>query len=207
MSDLYDRFTLALGVLDGEKDAHRILADMLEDQGDRGLAQWARARKGRRGKRLDFVLAVLPYKTSLRLGCDFLDHAIKTKKGRRKRAFKQTSFEIYEISKWVVSPTEDAHISQFLNSPSPEYAEELRLALRFAVQADELERNSEFPQSRARASESRTAVRRVARQSREIAAAIANRSRRSWVTQESSEELDWQISHTHRVVSELLQHV
>ncbi len=71
-----DRLLFAMGVLDGEPEMHKVLADLLEEEGDRGLAQWARAKKRNRHKRLDFVLAVLPYRTALQIGCEFLTHAL-----------------------------------------------------------------------------------------------------------------------------------
>ena len=68
----HERLIFALSVLDGEEGAHRILADLLEEEGDRGLAEWARAKKGKRHRRIDFVLALLPHQISLRLASDFL---------------------------------------------------------------------------------------------------------------------------------------
>jgi hypothetical protein len=60
-----ERYPLALAVLEGEHGAHRILADLLEEQGDRGLAQWARAKKSRKIQRLSFVLALLPCREAI----------------------------------------------------------------------------------------------------------------------------------------------
>jgi hypothetical protein len=69
-----DRYALALAMLEGDRDARKILADLLEEQGDRGLAQWARAAKRRQCDRLDFTLAVLSWPLTLRLGLDFFMH-------------------------------------------------------------------------------------------------------------------------------------
>ena len=63
---------LIVDMLDGVPESHKILADLLEESGERGLAQWARARKGKLSQRLSFALAVLPYRRSLEIGCHFL---------------------------------------------------------------------------------------------------------------------------------------
>ena len=72
MFDFNIRLQLAQGVLLGEKDAHQVLGDLLEESGEPGLAQWARAEKVGVFRRLDFVLAILPYRYTLCLGCDFM---------------------------------------------------------------------------------------------------------------------------------------
>jgi hypothetical protein len=72
----FDQYTLALSVLDGEPDAHRLLADLLDEHGERGLAQWARAGKAKRQRRLDFVIAVLPANLSVSLASEFLGYAL-----------------------------------------------------------------------------------------------------------------------------------
>lgn len=70
-----NRLGLALAMLEGDKDAHKILGDLLEEAGERGLAQWARSpKKGKTSKRMDFVFAILPHELVAQLGCDFVDH-------------------------------------------------------------------------------------------------------------------------------------
>ena len=70
--DQIDRYVLGLAVLEGDRDARRILADLLEEQGDRGLAQWARGCPAKSARRLDFIIMLLPCPAAIRLGCDFL---------------------------------------------------------------------------------------------------------------------------------------
>ena len=69
--DGIDRYVLGLAVLEGDRDARKILADLLEEQGDRGLAAWARRCKARSKNRLDLAIMLLPYREALRLGSDF----------------------------------------------------------------------------------------------------------------------------------------
>lgn len=75
--DWHTRLSLATGILDGEKDAHRILADMLDESGERGLADWCRAKKSGMRKRLEIVLGVVPHRIAVRLAAEFLRHAIR----------------------------------------------------------------------------------------------------------------------------------
>jgi hypothetical protein len=74
MSD--ERLHFALGILDGEPDAHRVVADLLEEQGEPGLADWARGRKNNGRKRLEFAIGLLPPDAAVRLGCDFAEHVL-----------------------------------------------------------------------------------------------------------------------------------
>lgn len=71
-----ERLQFALEILNGEPDAHRIVADLLEEQGEPGLASWARGRKNNGRKRLEFAISLLPPEAAIRLGCDFADHAL-----------------------------------------------------------------------------------------------------------------------------------
>ena len=72
MFESNERLMLIVDMLDGVPESHKILADLLEESGDRGLAQWARTRKGPSVRRLGFALAVLPYRKSIEIGCHFL---------------------------------------------------------------------------------------------------------------------------------------
>lgn len=72
----HNRLVFALNVLEGEEGAHLILADMLEEAGEHALAEFSRAQKGSRHKRLDFVLAILPHRVTLGVVCEFLVHSL-----------------------------------------------------------------------------------------------------------------------------------
>ena len=69
-----NRLQLLHSIILGEQDANEILADLLEEEGNKAMAQRARGLKSLGGteRRLDFVLAVLPYRMTLRLGLEFL---------------------------------------------------------------------------------------------------------------------------------------
>jgi len=70
--DERDILTLVLAVLDREPEAHRILADLLEETGQPGAAQFARAKKSKLQKRIDFTLTAIPARMAIGLGCQFL---------------------------------------------------------------------------------------------------------------------------------------
>ena len=73
-----ERCFLALSILDGELEAHKILADLLEEEGDAGLANWARSRKGRNHrKRFEISIGVLPAKVNVALAAEFVLHVMQ----------------------------------------------------------------------------------------------------------------------------------
>lgn len=74
--EAFDMLSLALGVLEGDPHTHRILADLYEELGDRGKAQWARSKKSGSSKRLDFVLAMMPPTLAMSLACDMFHHVL-----------------------------------------------------------------------------------------------------------------------------------
>jgi len=69
-----DRLELLSAVILGDSDANFVLADLLEEEGNKEMAQFARGLKNLKPieRRLDFALAILPYRMTLRLGCEFL---------------------------------------------------------------------------------------------------------------------------------------
>ena len=75
-----DRYLLTIAMLDGEPDAQHILADLLEEQGDVGVAQWARARKRHVVPRLELAIGLLPHRAALSLACDFAEHVIESRR-------------------------------------------------------------------------------------------------------------------------------
>lgn len=73
--DGIDRYVLGLAVLEGDRDARKILADLLEEQGDRGLADWARRCKGKSNRRLDLAIMLLPCQCALKLASECITQA------------------------------------------------------------------------------------------------------------------------------------
>jgi hypothetical protein len=67
-----DRYVLALAMLEGDRAARQVLADMLEEQGERGMAQWAR--EGRRDKRrtLEFAVMLLSCRPAIGLAAELV---------------------------------------------------------------------------------------------------------------------------------------
>ena len=232
MTEAFDRYSLALGVLHGEPDTHKILADVLEDQGDRGLAAWARARKSRRTKRLDFVLAVLPYRTTLRLGCEFLRHAVADPKANR------LNRGIELIHDWTKGESTAAELDQgctVLSQVLPTRWEfdvrsldsslqALHRAARLAHVAAEYETAANARKCREHASLTSDAVRRVAKSSRVVAQEITIRNRYSrppspgvfanlfrrdrrepQVAVTTGDELSWQCDRVEQVIVDILE--
>jgi hypothetical protein len=86
MVDAADLYSLVSAVLNRDDETRKVLADLLEESGQRGLAKWARKGKGPKRKRLDFVLAIVPYTNAVLLACDFVDHlGAELFKGRGRR--------------------------------------------------------------------------------------------------------------------------
>jgi hypothetical protein len=75
----HDRYALAISLLDGDRQARKILADLLEEEGERGLAQWARQGGNRKQQRLDLVLMLLPCRQAISHVTEFVLHAFTSK--------------------------------------------------------------------------------------------------------------------------------
>lgn len=71
--------TLVLAVLNREPDAKQVLADLLEEAGHSGAAQWARARKSKIAQRVDFALGVLPARIAAVLTCRCVRRWLKSR--------------------------------------------------------------------------------------------------------------------------------
>jgi hypothetical protein len=71
--DAHDRYILTLAMLEGDREARQILADLLEEQGDRGLAQWAREGRNRNRRQLELAIMLLPCATAIELGVEFIE--------------------------------------------------------------------------------------------------------------------------------------
>jgi hypothetical protein len=72
MDPFSNRLIFAVSVLKQEEYAEQILGDLLEEEGERALADWARASKKAWHKRLDFVLGILPHRLTLKISSEFL---------------------------------------------------------------------------------------------------------------------------------------
>ena len=228
----HDRLIFALSVLDGEEGAHRILGDMLEEEGDRGLAQWARARKGKRHKRIDFVLGLLPHQVSLGLACDFLAHSLdlmdkhewrNPRMGARvsgQRLLRSRIGALSVISDWsrglatseqmaaqrskIHSVGPWAHGIQDLNLAT----QALLVAVDYSIAASHSEDAST---ARHQASESRNSSRKVAKLSRQFVRPVVDdlryhgsQAEREALTAEY-DPVAWQFQHIRDVIHELLE--
>jgi len=80
----HDRYALAIALLDGDREARKILADLLEEQGDRGLAQWARGGGNAKHRRLEFALMLLPCRDAIRLAMEFIQHVFTSRADTRR---------------------------------------------------------------------------------------------------------------------------
>jgi hypothetical protein len=75
----HDRYALALAILEGDRDARKVLADLLEEEGERGLAQWARGGSNQKHRRLEFALMLLPGRVGIELAIVLVQHAFSSK--------------------------------------------------------------------------------------------------------------------------------
>ncbi len=235
MSHWQDKMIFALSLLDGDREAHRILADMLEEEGDPGLANWARSRKGKRHKRLDFVLALLPHRISLRIACDFLVQSLTMVKQQESTGFGMTHQDdsffpsllsaVKGIADWTQGTIADETLDEYRHTVASVRADayNLRLidstmltlhgALTYALAADSLA-PSDPRLSLHHACESRNASRKVAKASRELAKSVI--AHRQWQamrsnprgtenTMEVADLVQWQIDRVKQVIHEALE--
>jgi hypothetical protein len=217
----FDHYTLALSVLDGEPDAHRLLADLLDEQGERGLAQWARKSKGAKLRRLEFVLILLPWRTSLSLGCDFVAHAF----GSHNRLNQIISPTLTAVRAWAAdadvefdaatAKTEIRAISanSFRFPYVVEVCTSLLTALGHATQALAAE-SHDLRIARARTIDTCSEVRRLAQHARKaVETSLQERLQREkgigWWQHGNDRlvrtaELDWQFEQTHAALAALV---
>jgi len=200
-----------MAVLDGERDAHKILGDLLEEQGQRGLAQWARSRKSKRRKRLDFVLALLPHDAAIRLACDFVGHLgdenlrqLARGLGDAARAglrHAESRAGLEEVGRQFQLL---AHEAWKIGSAS-ECLECLAGAWEHAKLAAEHRRRGETRRFHHEVDETCVAVRRLAHRAQRLAGA---RSPTLWnrpANRPIQDALQWQIDETRRVLETLLE--
>jgi hypothetical protein len=216
-----DRCSLALAVLEGEKDANKILADLLEDSGQRGLAQWARARKGKLRKRLDFVLAILPYEVVAQLACDFVDHLGATRLTSMGKRLVKATRDLLERKQptdqwiawtqgWHVLPQEELLLRQWLPRPIENCLTSLWLLGQKTLTVIWHDQQHEPKATAQAAKEVQAEACRVARLAREAAGLPKQQGSPGWaynVTASHSDprELQWQIEHTKRALQAVLQ--
>ena len=87
MSQLH-RFALAYDLLEGDWDARMVLADLLSDEGEDELVEFARTYKriNRLGD-LELVVRLLPARQAILLGCAFLERGMTGKGNIRRHAW------------------------------------------------------------------------------------------------------------------------
>jgi hypothetical protein len=217
--ELTDRCSLALAVLEGEKDANKILADLLEDSGQRGLAQWARARKGKLRKRLDFVLAVLPYEVVVQLACDFVDHLGATRLTSMGKRLVKATRDLLDRKQptdqwiawtqgWHILPQEERLSRERLPRPVGNCLTSLWLLGQKALTVIWHDQQHEPKATAQAATEVQAEACRVARLARE--AAGLRQESPGWAYNATTphsdpHELQWQIEHTKLALQAVLQ--
>ena len=219
MNDI-ERQLLPFGVaiLDGEPDAHRILADFLEELGEPKQAEWARGKKSRQ-KRLEFVVALLPASTAMAVGCDFLKHVddspeytiLETRE--LASAGRDADFgNIEALLERLETPRGDGgqgrwnarhNYDRRMNAARSD----LGAALRAFSTACSHERRDDHRLARHHANQTRDALRRLSRHAREAAQWLLEHN--GYPTRIRSyanmiRELQWQIKHTKTVIETLL---
>jgi hypothetical protein len=100
-----DRYAFAISLLDGDRQARKILADLLEEDGERGLAQWALQGSNRDDKRLELAIMLLPCAIAIDLGVDMI----------RRRVHSRSSGLLFgdvsdRISRWRTNRLSDAEM-------------------------------------------------------------------------------------------------
>ena len=228
-ADDRQRLQFALEILDRERDAHKILADFLEELGDVGHAQWARSRKNSSRKRLEFAISLLPASAAVQLGCDFIERFVERQRGelhdtgRVLRTLANVrSYQVDETHarSEIETQAEIIRNDRFLwfrsldpNSTAREVAESANSACSglanalFAIGAKaEFRDAGDSRKARHAGQQCRLAIRNLCRHARDAAAPIRERSywdRSHWPG--INDELRWQIEQTKTFVTELLQ--
>jgi hypothetical protein len=84
----FNRFVLALDLLDGDWDARWVLADLLLDEGDDQLASFARnPRRINREGDLDLAICLVPFREAILLGCAIMDRGMTGRGTVRRHAW------------------------------------------------------------------------------------------------------------------------
>ena len=108
MYDDNTRFILASSVLKGERDAHLILADMLDEAGDVANAQFARGEKKIDRKRFDLTLGLLPPPAVLFLSSEFAENIMFVSESTQTQAtLTDYLFKIRELASTLQAPNVD----------------------------------------------------------------------------------------------------
>jgi hypothetical protein len=102
-----DRYAFAISLLDGDRQARKILADLLEEDGERGLAQWARQGGNRKQQRLDLVLMLLPCRQAIGLVSEFVFHAFTSRAD-----LKLLAMLPQQIGRWLAGKIDDQQIAE-----------------------------------------------------------------------------------------------
>lgn len=219
-------YVLGLSVLKHEPDTHKILADILEEQGERGMAQWARSKKSSRIKRLDFVLAVLPIRVGVRVACDFAERALEMKpqplqRSRRSRGYipdehPPTKDMLQLVGKAKLLVAESVNTESVFDPLSEWYQtsfygarEEVEMLLEIKVateclwRAQEYQAANDYKGERTQVTACRTAVRKVAKLTREL---ISRKYfRRSFEMRDKTVDYpNWQFEHLQNLLTELI---
>ena len=228
-----NRLVLAREVLADNREAALVLADLLEEEGDRAMASWARARKRNRYKRMDFVIGVLPVLTALQVACDFMAHALhlhiefpvtyydyphgsKVSKNSRLRPLLDS---VRNVSRWAAGESRDLTRECAIiagvgpgNEISLRELDLLMQALHVAILSAQVveQRKSSGAKSQHEATASRDASRKVARGARQlvkpVTAAISWRQmRKKELTEVDIDVNAWQQAHLEQLIDEAIE--
>ncbi|MFK8112937.1 MAG: hypothetical protein AB8B91_12080 [Rubripirellula sp.] len=218
LSESPDRIVLLNEYLGGNEEARAILADLLDEEREPGLASWARAPVKTVYKRLDFVLATLPYMLTLRLSSEYYLRALE-----QIEAKVSLSDGLDEVVQWteLVQCVDSEGAAELMNSACgilsrvcPDWslvpdinrsAQQLHAAARCAESAANCALAGDGNSFRRLATESKNAARKVAKAARDV-----TRPRYGFnhmrVNQESSgQHAGWQLKHCHESLSRTLR--
>jgi hypothetical protein len=102
MADSDDKLVFLAALLNGDRDARKILGDLLEDEGDRQLAELARSKKKSPPKLIELALCVVPVRVGLAAVMDFYANALSF--GNERDEFLRY---LEQINRWAVSDSVD----------------------------------------------------------------------------------------------------
>jgi hypothetical protein len=205
-----DRYIFALAMLEGDRAARQVLADMLEEQGERGLAQWAR--EGRRDKRrtLEFGVMLLSCRPAIGLAAEFIgklfDSADRLVVAAQLWASKRMDdTEAIEACRREVA---DLRLQRsrsyyrtggYLQYYAADCAELLVTAMQRAIESEHFARSEDVVRTAARGLESRNYVRQIVQQTSRLSPRMAAEGEMRYQS-----NYGWQTEQLQQLLKELL---
>jgi hypothetical protein len=201
-----DRYALALAILEGDRDARNVLADLLEEAGEVELAQQARSGRRSRMKTILFVLNLLPCRTTIGYASEILKESGQLNRvvvsaqrwaGNRIDATEAIDNCLQELAA-LRQPT-DTYIQNLHRDRNLSIATSHFALLRLAVEAERLAAEGNARAAAQNQREVRRVVHQIVRQTRDLPPLVAPDGSIRYLS-----DVDWKFELLKKVLSSLL---